>query len=146
MSIAVYFNIGFVKCLHLLHKTLGCWSFDNIGPGLLSQASALVVTMTWMSTRRVVFIFSHIKNLWVRHCSAKLKNLSLALLSQAPLMMVTMSQRSSSGMLAPLHEASSSTNQKPWKYEWGTARPSYEIWVLHCSAKLTHYLWQCPDQ
>ena len=31
----------------------------------------------------VVFIFSHIKNSWVWHCSAMIKNLSVALFSQA---------------------------------------------------------------
>ena len=56
--------------------------------------------------RGCLFILSHIKNSWVCHCSAKVKNPSLALLSPA------------------------------YKSECGDAQPSWNIWVWHCSANL----------
>ena len=91
-----------------------------------------------------LFLFL-VKNSRVQHCSTKLKNLIVTLLCQAPVLMVTMFRRNDSGRQAPLQEASSSTNQTHWKYEGATAKPSKEIWLWYCSAKLLHYWWQCPE-
>ena len=114
----------------------------NLSVAVLSQAPTLLVIKSWMSTTGVVFIFSHIKNSWIWHCSTRLKNLSEALRSQAPALLVAMSPRS--GRSDPMQKVSSSTNQKPWKYELDTTKQSKEIWVLHRSAKLLHKLRQCP--
>ena len=68
------------------------------------------------------FIFSLIKNSWVWHCSAKLENLSVLLLSQAPALLVIMSWMSVRP--EPLPKTRDLTNLKPRKLdtEWNTER------------------------
>ena len=78
------------------------------------DATKMQLRYNWDSTT----FFSHIKNVW--HCSAKLKDLSVVLLSQAPALIMAMSRMSS--MPEPLPETRALANQKPRKLdtEWKT--------------------------
>ena len=85
----------------------------------------------------VVFIFCHIRISWVWHCSAKQKNLSVAVLSQAPALLVIKSWMSTTGVVFIFSHIKNS-----WMWHC-SAR--LKIWVWHCATKLLHYWWQCPQ-